>query len=975
MIAIGNFTPINYANFPINIFNVGEEPLTADPIVVSATEGKVFSGTVATFTDAAFVPGSAPLLPAASFFSGLINWGDGLVTAVTPADVTVLDGMITVSGTHTYQRYGSYPISLKLDDDGGTNTTIVGTDLFTVSELGGASTTAVGPATVADQKLNLVVSENITPIEGQGFSGAVGSFSDNNPFSSAADFAATIDWGDGSERDAAPVIRSDQGFFDVIGAHTYAEETSGTPYPITVTVTDIAGNDPTLAASVQINSMADVLDAPLESHGVPSIPGEAGVALSVTNLVAPVVATFTDSNPQPDIDDFSADAVSIDWGDGTISNATLITDQGTVSGITYYVQGDHTYDAPGDYQILVTIPDAGGSETVAASEAIISEYTLAAAGATANLPEGVPEDDEPIATIIDTNPNADFTTTPPVVVSENPDITVTNPTVVPVAGSTTAYVVYADLVGDDSESSGSERDGGGLLITITDANANLVAVASSQVNLYDPVLIDPGTAIRAASGSSFQGKVASFSTTDLHATSTDFTAVVDWGDGQSSNGVVVPTGSGRFQVTADHTYAGTGTYSVTTTIRDDEGQSVADTTTASVSPPQVVVPGLTIAPSHRRTFSGALTHFTSPVPATAGEFAVLIDWGDGSTSSGTVVAGKKKVGGTAFTVLGTHHYAHRGRYSGAVTIIEDGAAVASVPVVSVRRPAQSRIASAREPAAGRPREGVPGQLLQTGHPRGPHALPSGGAHGRPGRSRPDVCMTHARMTVISRAGRPQCDEPMGAAPGCLPVERVPCRRRGAIVARGETGRGRRPARGPGPGGPGTSMVVGEGSRTLSGNTKTMRRSGIILISAGLFLSLAAATRVSTDADDDDGPRPARDDLLGVLVPAYFYPSGPGLADWTRLVEAARSIPLEVILNPASGPGKTRDRNYVAVVARLRRSGRGSWPTLTATMAGGRSRRSRRTCGRTARSTRSMATSSTRWPTRRRPSPITARSAV
>lgn len=72
----------------------------------------------------------------------------------------------------------------------------------------------------------------------------------------------------------------------------------------------------------------------------------------------------------------------------------------------------------------------------------------------------------------------------------------------------------------------------------------------------------------------------------------------------------------------------------------------------------------------------------------------------------------------------------------------------------------------------------------------------------------------------------------------------------------------------------------------------------------------------------DGPagRPARDGRVGLIVPAYFYPAGPRKADWSRLAEAARSVPMEVILNPASGPGKARDPNYTAVVGPLRMAG-------------------------------------------------------
>jgi hypothetical protein len=99
----------------------------------------------------------------------------------------------------------------------------------------------------------------------------------------------------------------------------------------------------------------------------------------------------------------------------------------------------------------------------------------------------------------------------------------------------------------------------------------------------------------------------------------------------------------------------------------------------------------------------------------------------------------------------------------------------------------------------------------------------------------------------------------------------------------------------------------------------MRRIGISLASTALFISLAALL-VVTSVEDGEGPLPPCEAQLTALVPAYFYPAGHRLADWARLADAARSIPLDVILNPASGPGKERDLNYVAVVTKLRRSG-------------------------------------------------------
>jgi hypothetical protein len=70
------------------------------------------------------------------------------------------------------------------------------------------------------------------------------------------------------------------------------------------------------------------------------------------------------------------------------------------------------------------------------------------------------------------------------------------------------------------------------------------------------------------------------------------------------------------------------------------------------------------------------------------------------------------------------------------------------------------------------------------------------------------------------------------------------------------------------------------------------------------------------------PEPVRAAATSVLVPAYFYPDGPGLDDWEKLAASARSITIEAILNPNTGPGKFPNPAYVAVVDRLRRDGGG-----------------------------------------------------
>ncbi len=100
---------------------VADAPLTASPVNFTAVAGTSFNGSVATFTDAN--PGGQ-----ASDFTASIAWGDGTQSAgkVTSSP----SGGFIVTGTHTYASTGGF------------KTTV------TINDVGGASATAQGSATV-----------------------------------------------------------------------------------------------------------------------------------------------------------------------------------------------------------------------------------------------------------------------------------------------------------------------------------------------------------------------------------------------------------------------------------------------------------------------------------------------------------------------------------------------------------------------------------------------------------------------------------------------------------------------------------------------------------------------------------------------------------------------------------------------------------------------------------------------------------
>src|SRR5262249_15211604 len=94
---------------------------------------------------------------------------------------------------------------------------------------------------------------------------------------------------------------------------------------------------------------------------------------------------------------------------------------------------------------------------------------------------------------------------------------------------------------------------------------------------------------------------------------------------------------------------------------------------------------------------------------------------------------------------------------------------------------------------------------------------------------------------------------------------------------------------------------------------TMRPHGSMVIR---FLASGLAALIVVGLAD----RSARAGSVGAIVPAYFYPAGSNLAYWNQLVSDASKIDLEVIANPASGPGTNVDPNYTGVIDSLRTAG-------------------------------------------------------
>jgi Bacterial Ig-like domain len=183
--------------------------------------------------------------------------------------------------------------------------------------------------------------------------------------------------------------------------------------------------------------------------------------------------------------------------------------------------------------------------------------------------------------------------------------------------------------------------------------------------------------IIAAQNNNFTGIVADLfvlGAPTLKASPADFnnapgSVQINWGDGQSSSGTVVgPVGvPGTFEVTGSHLYTQPGTYSVFVDVSDTSGDDASALSTANVAaqPFPLIVNAISGAPDELLPSTGIVASFISSDGASAADLSVLINWGDGQTTIGSILQGP---GQNAFSVVGSYSYATAGTFTTIVTV-------------------------------------------------------------------------------------------------------------------------------------------------------------------------------------------------------------------------------------------------------------------------------------------------------------------
>ncbi len=379
------------------------------------------------------------------------------------------------------------------------------------------------------------------------FEGTVASFSSSDDAATAADFTATINYGEGTASSAGTVLAAPGGFI-VVGSHTF---TTANPFePVTVTIADTSR-----LILATANSLVDVTNpggllTPI-GHSVEFVAG---------TLLSRVVAGFTDSDPRAFPGQFTA---MINWGDGTASSAGVVS----ADGAGFDVTGSHTYNFASSDSATVTIMDvlsgaavtANWTATVDPVPITIQTINFAVtgnkkfSGTVATFTDGDPRTDPQFYTAtIDWGDGSPLDT-------KTPQITGTNPFTV-TGSHTFKKFANTDIV----------------TITITDSNGRTatgvdrvvdppVDPGPAPASLTTPTMpeapVTPPAALAIVGGAlalrpnkPFQGIVATFIDSGPPEAASAYKATINWGKGRKSAGMI--TGSnGQFVVSAKHLFS------------------------------------------------------------------------------------------------------------------------------------------------------------------------------------------------------------------------------------------------------------------------------------------------------------------------------------------------------------------------------------------------------------------------------------
>src|ERR1700737_3453870 len=153
------------------------------------------------------------------------------------------------------------------------------------------------------------------------------------------------------------------------------------------------------------------------------------------------------------------------------------------------------------------------------------------------------------------------------------------------------------------------------------------------------------------------------------------TGTINWGDGTALQSVPATTPASNCQcnveISAAHVYdAAAAAYHITVTAKDDGGSSGTATFAARISEGTLTAENnRSLTATTGAAFTSVVGSFTDEAGAQAAvaDFAATINWGDNSSSAGTLA----KAANGAFSVSGSHTYASAGSKTITATVTDE----------------------------------------------------------------------------------------------------------------------------------------------------------------------------------------------------------------------------------------------------------------------------------------------------------------
>jgi hypothetical protein len=534
--------------------------------------------------------------------------------SVIPATVTANgDGSFNINIDHTWTAAWDQWLTLSVDDH---------TDTWPISQ--------TGYITAYNQEPTGATGVNVATDTSQIFTGTVAQFAGLPTDLSA--YTASIDWGDGNSDRFVPLTAGADGLADLIGSHVYTEPGN---YTITATLQGNTngwiqnGKIDNSPVNPQTSSTAIVTG----NHRLPQSGTGENFSIDTGETYSGVIAHYSDV----DLNSLADYSATIEWGDGSQTTGTITTNaQGGID-----VAGSHQYTYAGSYGVTVALADSYSGWNDPTGQLIVPQPVAGANATVTGTPNPSPP---PIAT--------------------------------PVGGS-----VYLPV------------DAPGTLL----ATQYAVTVAGSLVAAGTPMLADvnahPGSqslqGIANRRVNATLGVVQNFAAPKKLS---DLTGVISWGDGSTSLASFRRVGKDRLAVRGSHVYASAKSFNVSVDIYQAFYENGKVATDEIIGLPSLTANATVAAPARHRavigseptfsakageTFTGTLARVELSALADGTTRTVIIDWGDGTLSDGTLTAD-----GSKFDISATHVYPEHGNYKIAI-YVSDQAGGKSKPAASV----------------------------------------------------------------------------------------------------------------------------------------------------------------------------------------------------------------------------------------------------------------------------------------------------